>query len=144
MKILLLFTLLISIIPNIKGESKTLGDWATFHREADNLCRNTQHEEAASLYRQVIKGRLPYQGNQHRDVGVTWNNLGVALYFLGENENAEEAYKKAIQVLLPAVGAKHPDILTVKTNLAFIAEAKNNYKQAEKKIGRASCRERVS
>jgi tetratricopeptide (TPR) repeat protein len=65
-------------------------------------------------------------------VGVSWNNLGVALYFLGENEQAEDAYEKAIQVLLPAVGAKHPDILTVKTNLAFIAEAKNNYKKAEK------------
>ena len=94
MKIFRPFILLLLLLPNVKGESKSLGDWATFHREADNLSRSAKHEEAVSLYRQVIKGRLPYQGNQHRDVGVTWNNLGVALYFLGENEQAEDAYKK--------------------------------------------------
>jgi len=134
MKTLILFTLIISLIQNVKGENKTLGDWATFHREADNLCKKNQHEEAVKLYREVIKGRLPYQGNQHRDVGVSWNNLGVSLYFLGENENAEKAYKKAVQILLPAGGAKHPDILTVKTNLAFIAEAKKQLQTSGKKL----------
>jgi hypothetical protein len=39
MKTLILFTLIISLIQNVKGENKTLGDWATFHREADNLCK---------------------------------------------------------------------------------------------------------
>ena len=58
--------------------------------------------------------------------------MGVALYALGENEQAAEAYDKAISVLLPAVGAQHPDILIVKTNQAFIQEAKNNYQVAEK------------
>jgi tetratricopeptide (TPR) repeat protein len=132
MKILTTFILFITILLYANGQSKTLGDWASFHREADNLCKDCKYEDAVKLYRQVIKGRLPFQGNQHRDVGVTWNNLGVALYFSGENERAKEAYEKAIKVLLPAIGAQHPDLLTVNTNLAFIEETKNNYKQAEK------------
>ncbi len=130
--LLTLFNIVFSF--TILAESKTLGDWATFHREADNLCRQNQFEEAANLYRQIVKGRLPFQGNQHRDVGVTWNNLGVALYYLGENDLAKEAYEKGMKVLLPAVGANHPDILTVETNLAFIDESKNDFKKAEEKF----------
>ena len=132
MKILTLTLLLTFTSFHSHAERKTLGDWAQFHREADNLSKSCNYEDAAKLYQQVVKGRLPYQGNRHRDVGVTWNNLGVALYFLGENEKAGEAYQKAINVLLPAIGAKHPDILTVQTNQAFIEESKNNFKKAEK------------
>ena len=61
MKIISVLLTLILSLHNILAESKTLGDWATFHREADNLFRNTKHEDAVSLYRQVIKGRLPFR-----------------------------------------------------------------------------------
>jgi pentatricopeptide repeat protein len=55
--------LIISLL-SVQAENKTLGDWANFHREADNLCRNNQHEEAVKVYEQVIQGRLPFQGKQ--------------------------------------------------------------------------------
>ena len=58
--------------------------------------------------------------------------MGVALYYLGENEQAQEAYEKGKKILLPAVGANHPDIFSIETNLAFIQESKNNFKKAEK------------
>jgi len=125
----LTFFLFLLLTGRIYPETKTLGDWAKYHREADNLCRENKHKESANLYRQVIKGRLPLQGNQHRDVGVTWNNLGVALYYQGENEKAQEAYEKAIRILLPAVGAQHPDILAVQTNLAVIEESKKQFRK---------------
>jgi len=83
MKILTSFTLFITLLLCANGQRKTLGDWATFHREADNLSKDCKYEDAVKLYQQVLKGRLPFQGNKHRDVGVTWNNLGVALYFSG-------------------------------------------------------------
>ena len=111
---------------------KSVGDWAQLQREADNLCRKNKHEDAAKLYQQVIKGRLPLQGNRHRDIGVAWNTLGVALYYQGKNDQAEESYEKAIAILLPAIGAQHPHLLSVKANLAFIEESKNNFKNSEK------------
>jgi len=116
MKIILSTCLFLFLSDFITAQSKTLGDWATFHREADNLCKKSKYEDAVTLYKQVIKGRLPFQGNRHRDVGVAWNNLGVALYYLGENEQAQEAYEKGKKILLPAVGANHPDILSIETN----------------------------
>ena len=81
----LTFSLSILLSPNLNASSKTLGDWANFQQEADNLCRKNQHEDAIKIYYQVIKGRLPLQGNRHRDIGVAWNNLGVAFYSQGEN-----------------------------------------------------------
>ena len=45
----------------LTAQTKTLGDWATFHREADNLCKKSKYEDAVTLYKQVIKGRLPFQ-----------------------------------------------------------------------------------
>jgi tetratricopeptide (TPR) repeat protein len=134
MKSICLINLLLTILLSLKlnASTKTLGDWANFQQEADNLCRKNQHEDAIKIYDQVIKGRLPLQGNRHRDIGVAWNNLGVAYYSQGENERAYEAYQKAIKILLPAVGAEHPDILIVKTNIAFVEESKNNFETAEK------------
>ena len=128
----LTFSLSILLSPNLDASTKTLADWANFQREADNLCRKNQHDDAIKIYDQVIKGRLPLQGNQHRDIGVAWNNLGVAFYSQGENERANDAYQQAIKILLPAVGADHPDILIVKTNIAFVEESKNNFETAEK------------
>ena len=72
----------------------SLGDWANRHRQADNLFKQGQFEEAVKQYDYVLKGRLPFQGNKHRDVGATHNNKGVAYFFLGETDKAEQAYEK--------------------------------------------------
>ena len=110
----------------------TLGDWANRHRQADNLCKQGEFEEAIKQYEFVLKGRLPFQGSKHRDIGATYNNTGVAYFYLGETKKAQAAYEKAVAALLPSLGAKHMDVLTVRANIAFIEESKNNYKKAQK------------
>ena len=132
MKTLLLsFPLLVTaFFPALSQPS--LGDWANRHRQADNLFKQGQFEEAIKQYQYVLKGRLPFQGKKHRDIGATHNNTGVAYFFLGETEKAEQAYEKALESLLPSLGARHNDVLTVKANLAFVEESKNNFKKAQK------------
>ena len=132
MKKLLPF-LVASIIPALPALAEpNLGDWANRHRLADNLCKLGDHEEAIKQYELVLKGRLPFQGKKHRDIGVTHNNTGVAYYYLGETNKAKKAYEKAMESLLPALGAKHRDVLTVQTNLAFVEESTNQFKKAQK------------
>ena len=105
MKTLLLsFPLLVTaFFPALSQPS--LGDWANRHRQADNLFKQGQFEEAIKQYHYVLKGRLPFQGKKHRDIGATHNNTGVAYFFLGETEKAEQAYEKALESLLPSLGA---------------------------------------
>ena len=63
----------------------------------------------------------------------THNNKGVAYFFLGEKtDKAEQAYEKALESLLPSLGAKHNSVLTVRANLAFVEESKNNFQKAQK------------
>jgi len=119
-----------SIFPALAQPS--LGDWANRHRQADNLFKQGQFEEAIKQYDYVLRGRLPFQGKKHRDIGATHNNTGVAYFFLGETEKAEKAYEKALESLLPSLGARHNDVLTVQANLAFVEESKNNFKKAQK------------
>ena len=125
--------LVASILPVLSTLAQpSLGDWANRHRVADNLCKLGNYEEAVKQYELVLKGRLPFQGKKHRDIGSTYNNTGVALYYLGETEKAKNAYEQALQSLLPALGANHRDVITVQTNLAFIEESKNQFKKAQK------------
>ena len=125
--------LVASILPALPSLAEpNLGDWANRHRLADNLCKLGDHEEAIKQYGLVLKGRLPFQGQKHRDIGVTHNNTGVAYYYLGETGKAKKAYEKALESLLPALGADHREVLTVQTNLAFVEESKNQFKQAQK------------
>ena len=133
MKILPLIALILSIAwPSASYGQPSLGDWSNRHREADNLTKQGEYEEAIRNYELVLKGRLPFQGKKHRDVGATHNNSGVAYFYLGETQKAEEAFGRALESLLPTVGAKHPDVLTVQANLAFVDESKNRFKKAEK------------
>ena len=89
--------LVASILPALPALAQpSLGDWAKRHRLADNLCKLGDHEEAIKQYGLVLKGRLPFQGKKHRDIGATHNNTGVAYFFLGETEKAEKA-KTAIK-----------------------------------------------
>ena len=125
-----LFVSILSTLPALAEPS--LGDWAQRHRLADNLCKLGDHEEAIKQYGLVMKGRLPFQGKKHRDIGVTHNNTGVAYYYLGETGKAKKAYEKALESLLPALGAKHRDVLTVQANLAFAEESTNQFKKAQK------------
>jgi tetratricopeptide (TPR) repeat protein len=129
----LILSLSISIITIFSAFAQpTLGDWATRHRQTDNLFKQGQYEEAIIQYEYVLRGRLPFQGKKHRDIGATHNNTGVAYFFLGETDKAEKAYQKALDSLLPSLGARHIDVLTIQANIAFVEESKNNYKKAQK------------
>ncbi|SVD38302.1 uncharacterized protein METZ01_LOCUS391156, partial [marine metagenome] len=57
---------------------------AVHQRNADNLFKAGDYENALKTYQYVLAQRLPKQGNRHHDIGVVYNNMGVALYFSGE------------------------------------------------------------
>jgi len=121
----LILSLSLSFAPiSLAFAQPSLGDWANRHRQADNLFKQGQFEEAIKQYDYVLRGRLPFQGKKHRDIGATYNNTGVAYFFLGETEKAEKAYQKTLESLLPSLGARHNDVLTVQANLAFIEEGR--------------------
>jgi tetratricopeptide (TPR) repeat protein len=106
-----------------------LYELAVMQRKSDNLCKTGDYETALKGYRYVLANRLPIQGNRHQDIGVVYNNMGVAHYFSGENQKAKNAFESALKIILTK-GPHHPDVATIRCSLAFVLDAESKYDEA--------------
>ena len=115
---------------SVSGQNRIgLYELAVMQRKSDNLCKTGDYETALKGYQYVLANRLPIQGNRHQDIGVVYNNMGVAHYFSGENQKAKDAFESALKIIL-SKGPHHPDVATIRCSLAFVLDAESKYDEA--------------
>ncbi len=115
---------------SVSGQNRIgLYELAVMQRKSDNLCKTGDYETALKGYQYVLANRLPIQGNRHQDIGVIYNNMGVAHYFSGENQKAKDAFQSALKIILTK-GPHHPDVATIRCSLAFVLDAESKYDEA--------------
>ncbi len=99
--------------------------------EAQLLRTHGDVEAAIALLRKARDRRLAISGDAHRDTGIFHNNLGVALFGIGELEQAREAFRAATAVWSRAGLEQSPDALNTLNNWGAVEVADGQIDAAE-------------
>ena len=67
-----------------------------------------------------MKIRLQVLGENHPDVAISYNRIGVAYDKLGEYEKALEFFQKALKIRLQVLGENHPDVATSYNSIGIV------------------------
>ncbi len=95
----------------------------TFHTLA-------QYDKAIEYYEKALKSDIKTFGEDHSDVAIDWNNLGLAWDAKGEYDKAIEYYEKALESDLKTFGEDHPQVAIYRNNLGLAWKAKGEYDKA--------------
>jgi tetratricopeptide (TPR) repeat protein len=70
------------------------------------------------------------RGENHPDMAVAYNRLGLARHRNGEHDRAIEAYRKAWKIQIQTLGENHPDVATTYNNMGETYRRKGEYDRA--------------
>lgn len=96
------------------------------------LCwASNSREEAVKFYQRAIEVATMLHGENHPEVGVATNNLGVAYTQMGNYAIAEVLHMQAMGIREKCFGAVHPEVAQSMANLAVVYHSQGNYDKAE-------------
>ena len=78
-----------------------------------------EYDKAIEYYEKALKSGIKTFGEDHPQVAIYRNNLGLAWQAKGEYDKAIEYYEKALSVLSVKLGNEHPDTKLIETNLSL-------------------------
>lgn len=99
--------------------------------EAQVQQRQGDAEAAIALLRQGLAERIALNGLHDRETGVFRNNLGVALFGLGRNDEARKAFRAALETWHIAGLEDTPDALNTLNNWGAMELAANRVEEAQ-------------
>ena len=88
------------------------------------------YKKAFTFSKKALEKDLENHGENHPDVAVRWNNLGVVLNDMGEIDQAIDYHKKALDSNLRNWGENHPRVVLDLNNLGDIFRTQGNYKKS--------------
>jgi eukaryotic-like serine/threonine-protein kinase len=94
--------------------------------------------EAEPLLLQALAIQQRVLGPEHRDLGATYSNLGMAFYALDSLTAAEAALQRAMAVRERELGSDDPALATTVSNLGAVYYRQGRYADAETKYRRAA------
>jgi tetratricopeptide (TPR) repeat protein len=94
-------------------------------------------EEAERLTRESLELRRATFGDDHPDVAVSRNNLGLLLYHLRRPEEGIEHLELALASWREHLGDEHPEIGKARNNLAMVLEQAGRLDEAEREYREA-------
>lgn len=100
------------------------------YARADFISAKTSNERALKLSEETF-------GQDHPEVAVSINNLGLVLKTLGHLDQARELYKRALAIDEVAYGPDHPETATDLNNLATLLHDLGDLTQARLLLERA-------
>ena len=101
--------------PHEVAQRRVLGDE---HVLACTLRSIGQHEEAAAMFRTVLKARQRVLGEEHPSTLASMFDLSSALLAAGQHEEAAAMLRTAEEVQRRVLGGEHPETLSSMTNMA--------------------------
>jgi tetratricopeptide (TPR) repeat protein len=98
--------------------------------EGDRKGAIERHQQALALKQKVL-------GPDHPDVGISEENLAIALQELGRDEEALEHIQRSVALLQNGLGAGHPDLAISLTNQGEILNAVGKHAEARRSYEKA-------
>ncbi|MEM6993905.1 MAG: serine/threonine-protein kinase [Myxococcota bacterium] len=92
--------------------------------------RRGEPERALEAFEEAYTIFVAAYGEQHPQVGIVHNALGVAHYFLHDLSAAAEDYQRAYDVMLATLGPDHPDLLFSLGNIGNIRREQGRLPEA--------------
>ncbi len=99
--------------------------------EVDRLYEEGRYDEALSVFQQQLETRRRLLGEEHPDVALGSNDLGLFLHHKGDFSRAELLYREALRVGRRLLGPEHPYVATTLYNRAVLLQDKADYAGAE-------------
>jgi eukaryotic-like serine/threonine-protein kinase len=97
-----------------------------------------RRHEAEPLLRQALDVQQRVLGPDHRDLGATYSNLGMAFYSLDSLTAAEAALQRAVAMRERHFGPDDPALGTTVSNLGAVYYSQGRYGEAEAEYMRAA------
>ena len=89
-----------------------------------------QYDKAIEYYEKALKPNLNTLGENHLNVAIIWNTLGLAWCAKGDYDKSIEYYEKALKSDLNTFGEDHPNVATYWNNLGAAWYAKGDYNKS--------------
>lgn len=89
-----------------------------------------QHQDAVSIFRDLIEGFRAVEGDDGLHVGKYLVFLGRTYMHLGEYPEAESTIRQGMPILEAHLPANHPNVLMAKTQLARVFHREAQYEKA--------------
>lgn len=105
--------------------------------EAQLMQRTGHGEQGIALLQAALRERIAHSGAHHRETGVFHNNIGVALFGLGRQDEARAAFRAANEVWRVAGLRESPDALNTLNNWGSLELSAGNAGVAEPLLGNA-------
>ena len=85
------------------------------------------YDKAMMLYRRALRNAIKKYGENHPDVGITFNNIGNVYSHQGNHDKALECFNNALSAFYDR---EHPDIPVICNNIGWIYADKGEYGKA--------------
>ena len=102
---------------NIVPKEPKSGDFWRSDRVDDGVENVSIANTGLPLYQLALDSDLKTYGEDHPDVAIDRNNLGMAYNSLGQYDKAIDYFQLALGSLEKVFGQEHPYVKTVKANL---------------------------
>lgn len=94
-----------------------------------NYLHKEKYKQAISHQEKTLKFQREIYGDKHKNIAVSYNNMGLIRNKTGDIDKALEYYNMAYDVLHNIFGDYHPDIAKYYTNISTLYEKKGDTAQ---------------
>jgi len=89
----------------------------TFKTNPERKTAPIEYDKAIGYYEKDLAISIKKLGAEHRDVGMSYNNIAFAYYNKGDKEKAMAYLLKAKAIYLKKLGARHPSTKNVQEGI---------------------------
>ena len=89
-----------------------------------------KYEESLRIESELLDLRLSIFGENHPDVAMSYNNIGLVYDAMGDYSKALDYYEKSLRIMLSVLGENHPDVATIYNNIGVVYHAMGDYSKA--------------
>jgi tetratricopeptide (TPR) repeat protein len=94
-----------------------------------NIAPQGSHEQALVFYRETARVEKAALGQAHRDLSITYYNIGQIYYQRGEMELAIDSFKEALSIERKCFGGSHPTCARTLNEIGNIELQSGNVEQ---------------
>jgi tetratricopeptide (TPR) repeat protein len=104
---------------------------ARLRNEVSRLHGQGKYADAVPVAERYVALARQRHGEEHREIGLALNWLGLVYRAQGRYAEAEPLYRRSLAIWEQALGPEHPDVANTLNNLASLYQDQGRYPEAE-------------